>query len=343
MRAIWIRQVIFALLLLFAVVLAGGAALYLLADSHLSYAEAVYFTLITVSTVGYGEPEGLADIAGARVVTSTLIVLGVAAMAFFNSTLTAILVEGHLAKIFRDRRMKNRLESLHGHFVVAGCGRTGRFCAQELFALGRPFAVIDSNAAMLERLNEEQFGGKLRWVAGDATDDHALKAAGVERARGLVAALPLDKDNVFVVLSGRTLNPEMEIVAKALDVENETKLRKAGANKLVSPHRIGGVRLVSELVRPRTMEFLDELQAMSGSDLHMEDVELQAGSPLEGVTLRDAPIRKEQNALVVAIRESNGRFIHSPGADHQLRAGSHLIVVGDADGVTHLRRLATTD
>lgn len=239
--------------------------------------------------------------------------------------------------------MHNKLASLHGHVVVAGCGRTGRYCAQELHALGRPFVVIDSDVVALERLNEEQFKGKLHYVVGDATDDYALKEAGVERARGLVAALPMDKDNVFVVLSARTLNPEMEIVAKAMDIENEPKLLKAGANKLVSPHRIGGFRLVSELVRPRTMEFLDEVQAMSESDLHMEDVELMAGSPLEGRTLREAPIRKETNALVVAIREKDGRFIHSPGADHELKAGSHLIVVGDFDGVVHLRRLAAGD
>jgi len=328
------------LALLGVVVAFGGTSLWLLADDQLTLWEAYYFTLITVSTVGFGEPPELGDIPGARIIVAIFILFGLTAVAFFNSTLTAILVEGRLGKVFRNRRMNKRLLATHGHFVVAGCGRTGRFCVQELAASGRPFVVIDQDEALLQRLSEENYGGRLQYVVGDATDDHALKAAGIERAAGLLVALTEDRDNVFVVLSARTLNPNIKIVAKALAVENETKLRKAGADRLVSPHKIGGVRMVSELVRPRTMEFMDELQAMSQSDLHMEDVELEPSSALDGCTLREAPIRRETNALVVAIREIDGKFIHSPRADHRLVAGCHLIVVGDSQGVAALRKLA---
>lgn len=340
MTPLWPRQVVYALGLLLLVVVCGGIVISAITGGELDLSEAIYFSVITVSTVGYAEPQVLDEYPGAHTVVGVLILCGLGTVAFFNSTLTAFLVEGRLGKALRRGRMQKRLTHLQGHIIVAGCGRTGRFCVEELIALDRPFVVIDRDERVLQRMNEERYRGKLLYVVGDATEDHDLIAAGVERANGLVAALSEDRDNVFVVLSARTLNPDLQIVSKALTVENEPKLIKAGANKLVSPHRIGGFRLVSELVRPRSMEFLDEMQAMSGSDLHMEDVEVMGNSTLVGKTLRSSEIREASNALVVAIREPDGRFIHNPGANHSLAAGCHLIVVGDLDGMRTVRSLA---
>jgi voltage-gated potassium channel len=321
------------------VVSAGGVCLWYITGGELPIWQCLYFALITVSTVGFGEPKQLENYAGAHVVVAAMIVSGIAAIAFFESTMTAMLVEGVIGKALRRKRMLKRLAGLNQHIIIAGCGRTGKFCVQELAALGRPFAIVDRDAAMLEELNE-QYGGRLVTVAGDATDDHALLAAGVDRAWGLVSSLTDDKDNVFVVLSARTLNPSLHIVSKVLDTENEPKLIKAGANKLVSPHRIGGFRLVSELVRPNTMEFLDGMQSSSTMNFHIEDVEIFSGSTLAGLSLQDSPIRQSTNALVVAVREADGRFILSPGARHVLRAGSHLIIVGEVDDVARVRGLA---
>ena len=343
MTPLWPKQVAYALVLLLIVVALGGVALSIVTGGELSLWESIYFSVITVSTVGYAEPRALDYYPGAHAVVGALILCGIGTVAFFNSTLTAFLVEGRLGKALRKGRMQKRLTHLEGHIIVAGCGRTGRFCVEELVALDRPFVVIDLDENLLLRMNEERYRGKLLYVVGDATEDHDLIAAGVERASGLVAALSEDRDNVFVALSARTLNPRLQIVAKSLSVENEPKLIKAGANKLVSPHRIGGFRLVSELVRPRSMEFLDEMQAMSGSDLHMEDVEVMESSILVGKTLKASAIREGSNALVVAIREPDGRFIHNPGAHHQLAAGSHLIVVGDLGGMRAVRALAAPE
>jgi voltage-gated potassium channel len=339
----WPKQVAYASALLLAVVVTGGLLLWAITEGDLTLWEATYFSIITVSTVGFEQPAELKAYPGATVVVAVLILCGLGTVAFFNSTLTAFLVEGRLGKALRRGRMYKRLTHLQGHIIVAGCGRTGRFCVEELVALGKPFVVIDLDDDLLQRMNEERCEGNLLYVVGDATEDHDLIAAGVERASGLVAALSEDRDNVFVALSARTLNPTIQIVAKSLSPENEPKLLKAGANKLVSPHRIGGFRLVSELVRPRSMEFLDEIQAMSTTDLHMEDVELSASSTLVGKTLAKSAIREESNALIVAIREPDGRFIHNPGADHRLSAGSHLIVVGDLGGVRTVRHLAAPE
>ncbi len=304
--------------------------------------DSLYFALITVSTVGFAEPAHLEEYSGTRGVVAGLIVSGVVALAFFESTMTAMLVEGVIGKAFRRRRMERKLAHISDHFIVAGCGRTGRFCVAELMSMGRPVVVIDRDAALLEQLSEEHYKSRLTYVVGDATDDHALIAAGVMRAKGLTAVLSEDLSNLFVVLSARQLNPALIIVAKSLEAENESKLLKAGANKLVSPHRIGGFRLVSELVRPRTMEFLDSMQAMTKRNLHMEDILLEPDSALIGLTLRSAPIRETTNALIVAISEPSGELIHSPGADHELRAGAHLIAVGDEASVRTLRALATS-
>lgn len=340
MKSHWAERVTAALMILAIVVLSGGAALWLLTHGDFSFAETAYFALITVSTVGFAEPPQLHNYSGTRGVIAGLIVSGVVALAFFESTMTAMLVEGVIGKAFRRRRMQRKLTDISDHYIVAGCGRTGRFCVEELMALHHPVVVIDKDSDMLEHLSDEHYAGRLLHVAGDATEDHALIAAGVSRAKGLVAALTEDRDNLFVVLSARQLNPGLLIVAKSLETENESKLLKAGANKLVSPHKIGGFRLVSELVRPRTMAFLDSMQAMTQRNLHMEDILLEPKSELVGKTLRNAPIREMTHALVVAISEPDGELIHNPSADHELKSGAHLIAVGDEASVKTLRALA---
>ncbi len=338
----WSQRVLLALIILLAVVCTGGVLLWLITDGHFTISETIYFALITVSTVGFGEPPELSDYAGTRGVVAGLIVSGVVALAFFESTMTAMLVEGVIGKEVRRRRMLRKLSRLKNHYIVAGCGRTGWHCLRELDSLGHPVVAIDEDAALLERISEEQFAGKLTYVVGDATDDHALVAAGVEQAKGLVAALTEDRDNVFVVLSSRTLNPKLIIATKVLDANNETKLRKAGADKLVSPYQIGGYRLAAELVRPRTVQFLDGMQGVN-RDYHMEDVQITEGSELVGKDLRSAGIRSQTEALVIGVCEANGDFQHNPGAEYVLHAGAHLIVVGDESSMRRVRALAGSD
>ena len=336
----WSQRVLLALIILLAVVCTGGLLLWFVTEGHFSVTETIYFALITVSTVGFGEPPELVNYSGTRAIVAGLIVSGVVALAFFESTMTAMLVEGVIGKEVRRRRMLRKLSQLKDHYIVAGCGRTGWHCLRELDALGHQVVVIDEDAQVLERVSDEQFGGKLTYVVGDATDDHALIAAGVEHAKGLVAALTEDRDNVFVVLSSRNLNPRLTIATKVLDANNETKLRKAGADKLVSPYQIGGYRLAAELVRPRTLQFLDGMQGIK-RDYHMEDVEISKDSILVGKDLRSAAIRGETNALVVGVCEPDGAFQHNPGADYVLHAGAHLIVVGDEESMDRVRALAS--
>lgn len=327
-------------MLLTTVVAGGGTIFWLFERASYSLFDSIYFALITVSTVGYAELPQMEHQRSARIVVMGMIVTGVAVVAFFQSSLTAVLIEGIIGKAFRRRRMDRRIAALSGHTIVAGCGRTGRFVIHELAASGHPFVVVDRNESELSKLNEEEHDGNLLYVVGDATDDHSLLQAGVERAGGLVTALADDPENVFVTISARSLNPKVRIVAKTVNLGSEAKLARAGANATVSPHRIGGLRLATELLRPHTAEFLDSMMRGSGEgQLRFEDVEVCAGTRYEGQTLRQAPIREEANVLIVAIRGRDGHFIYNPPADERIQSGSYIVVLGTRDGVKRLREM----
>ncbi|HEX4335796.1 MAG TPA: potassium channel protein [Polyangiaceae bacterium] len=332
-------RLVFSAALLTAVVVGGGTAFWLLVGETYSFFDSIYFALITVSTVGYSELPRMELHPPARIVVMTLIVAGVVAVALFQSSMTAVLVEGVIGRAFRKRRMEKRILALKSHTIVAGCGRTGRFVVQELTASRLPFVVVEKDPEMFARLNLE-YNGELLHVIGDATDDHVLTAAGVERAWGLVTALAEDPENVFVTISARSLNPRVRIVAKAVTLGSEAKLMRAGANATVSPHRIGALRLVTELLRPHTAEFLDSMMRGTGEEqLRFDDVEVCKGGKFEGRSLREAPIREEANVLIVAIRGPDGRFVYNPPADSKLEQGSYVVVLGTRDGVSRLRQM----
>jgi voltage-gated potassium channel len=331
------RRVAIAAAVLLAVVLLGGLGVWIVGSEY-TLAEALYFSLITVSTVGYSELPDFAAHPGARGVTVVLILVGLAALALFQSTLTAFIVEGAVGQIWRKNRMRQKIEALGGHCIVCGCGRTGRHVAAELRVARQPFVVVDRDEAVVLRLNEE-LGGDLLWVVGDADDDHTLIQAGIERASGLVAALPDDPSNLFLTVSARFRNPRARIVTKVVEASNEGKFHKAGANAMVSPHRIGGLRLATELIRPKVTEFLDATQKIGDRTLVLEEVELPEACRFAGSTLREVPIRQETNLLVVAVHEPGRGFVYNPASSHVLRAGTTLIVLGEPEGVRKLRGL----
>jgi voltage-gated potassium channel len=303
--------------------------------------DTIYFAIYTVSTVGFSELPRAHDYRGVRVVTGLLIMAGIGTIAFFQSTLTALLIEGVIGRTFRRRRMQKKIKALSNHLVVAGSGRTGKYIVDELLTIGRDFVIIDRDEALLERENE-QAGGRLLYVVGDATEDHTLLDAGVTRAQGVVAALSDDRDNLFMTLSVRTLNPNARIVSKAVEIENEGKLLRAGANATVSPNRIGGQRLVSELVRPKATAFLDNMLRVT-QNLRFDEVEVMEGSKWVGKKLRNIPIRERTSLLVVALHEPDDTYIHNPSPDVVIHAGTQLIVFGEVEHVETLAQMLRSD
>lgn len=234
--------------------------------------------------------------------------------------------------------MQKDIDRLRGHIVVAGCGSTGRYVIEELYATRRPFVVVDRSEPRMREVAEEVCEGNMRFVVGDATHDQALLAAGIERASGVVAALTDDADNLYVTLSARALNANARIVTKTISSEAEGKMRRAGANAVVSPNTIGGKRMASELVRPEVVEFLDQMQRADHS-LRLEDIAIPEHSSLVGKQLRDAAFRPRTKALVIATRDKDGSFHYNPGPETRIRAGLTLIVLGEHSDLETVRSI----
>ncbi len=305
-----IRRVIFALVTLIVVIVIGAGTIWLVSGGAWGFFEIFYYAVYTVSTVGFSELPNAEAHPLVRIVTGLLIMAGIGAIAFFQSTLTALFIEGVIGRSYRRRRMQKKIASLRNHYVVAGCGRTGKHVVEELVATGRDFVAVDRDEATLERLNEE-LGNKLLYIVGDATEDHTLLEAAVDHAAGVVAALADDRDNLFITVSARSLNPSARIVSKAVEIENEGKLLRGGADTTVSPNRIGGERLVSELVRPKVTAFLDNMLRVT-QNLRFEELAVPKDSKWVGSNLRKMPIRDRTNLLVVALHEPDGTYIYNP-------------------------------
>lgn len=324
------------------VLFVGASSYYAVGEGRWSYFDCFYMTIITLSTVGFAETlPGMNDVPEARAVTIALIVLGSGTLLYFISSMTALIVEGDLRGILRNRRMQRAIGSLKDHIILCGIGTTGRHIATELLAAGSPFVVIDSDPDRLDEVDRDT-SGKLLYVVGDATDDDVLQDAGIRTARGVISALSDDKANLFVTISARALNPTARIVSRATEASTKPKLQRAGADAVVSPNYIGGVRLLSEMVSPQAVQFLDRLLEHGGMTIGIEAIDIPNGSGLVGKTLSEAPIR-EAGALVVAVHQSNGDYIYNPSGGHRLEAGASLIVLADRQDARALRAKLTAD
>ena len=334
-----IRRLLIAIGLLSLLVLCGSTGDWTLGHGRWTFGDCVYMTVITLSTVGFGELSRMGDVHGARGLTVALIVSGIGALAYVQGNLTALLVEGAIGQVFRRNRMRKKIDSMKNHVVVAGAGSTGKHVLEELVATKTPFVVIDRDAAHLARISEDLMKGDMLYVEGDATEDLVLLRASVQTARGVVAALTHDKDNLYVTLSARSLNAQARIVAKITENEAAPKMLKAGATSVVNPTMIGGMKMASELIRPEVNEFLDQMLRDKNRNLRLEEVVVPPESTFCGVALKDTPIRQKTKLLVVAVRGKDRVFTYNPNPDFVIEAGTTLIVLGESDSVVVLREL----
>lgn len=321
--------------MLAAIFFAGATGLFYLGHGKWSFADALYHTIIGAVGVGYEEPPGLREVRYGRPLIIGVILSSIGVIAYFQSNLTTFLVEDILGERLRIRRMNKQVAALKNHVIVAGAGSTGRHVIQELESTRTPYVVIDGNRAHLEEMNDEM-GGKLLYVVGDATVDATLLAAGVDRASGVVAALTEDKDNLYVTLSARNLNPNARIVSKVIQPDATKKMMRAGATSTVSPNMIGGLRMAHELLRPTAVQFLDRMMTAKGQVLRIEEVVIPDTSWFSGKELKDLPIRSETKLLVVAIYE-NDAFHYNPAPSFKVKAGMVLVVMGELANIERLR------
>ncbi len=312
------RRIVIALGAL-ALVLGGGTLGYWALG--LSPLNALYQTVITVSTVGFREVFTPTD--AAKVFTIVLILVGVGTGLYaFGAVLEAI-IEGDLFDLWGRRRMERKIADMSHHVIVCGHGRVGRTIAGYLAAGDDDFVVVDEDAARLA-------GARYPTVVGDATDDQVLRMAGIERARALVAATSTDTTNVYLTLSGRSLRPDLFIIGRARVVDSEAKLLRAGADRVINPQAIGGARVAAMLMQPHVSEFLDVITHGNEVEFRLSELHVEPSSVLAGHTLRDVHLRERTGALVLAIRDASGEFNTNPAPHTVIAVGDILIVIGTA-------------
>ncbi len=343
-----LRERIFvASVALIAIFLVGTFGYWLLGRAYLGrfawgLGECAYMTVITITTVGFGELPHLGRVPGGRAFTVVVLLAGLGVALYFVSSLTTYFIEGEFTKERTRRRMARALSEIRDHIIVCGVGTTGVHVVEELVWTKWPLVAVDRDQGRLEKLQELSVS-MIPTVVGDATEDETLERAGIRRARGIVAALTDDKDNLFIVVSARQLNPSLRIIAKGVDITAADKLKRAGADSVVNPAFIGGVRMVSEMIRPQVVEFLDLMLRDKDKNLRIEEVVVPKGSPLVGKPIFEAQIRRYTNLLVVAVREpppapaQPGRFVYNPGPETLIEENMALIVLGETESVHKLR------
>lgn len=283
--------------------------------------DALYMTVTTMATVGFGEIHPLSP--QGRVFTIALIVLGVGGALYLLTTMMQFVFEGHLGRNLERRRMQRRIDHLRDHFILCGFGRVGRQVSHDFRAAGVPFVVIDVNQSSLDAAAEE---GCL-CVRGDAADDDTLRRAGIETARGLVTCVNSDADNIFVTLSARALRADLFIVARGNNDEAAPKLRRAGADRVVSPYSIGGRQMAMLATRPAAVELIDRVLSHADVDLLLEDFTIREGSRLVGRTVREVGQEIAPGVLILAIRRQ-AQLVTQPPWDAAVGVGDELVAFG---------------
>jgi len=327
-----LRRIESALLAL-AVIAVVGVLGYMVFEGW-SFGDALYMTVITLTTVGYKEVRDL-DASG-QLWTMLLLVTGVGTLFYAAVSSVELVVEGTIQGYFGRRRMERAINKLQGHYILCGYGRVGRQVAREFTRDGVPFVIIEQDPATLDECVEEGYLALL----GEASDDEVLYEAGVGRAAGLVAAVDSDADNVFVVLSARKLNPELHIVARASSDESAAKLETAGADRTLSPYAVGGRRLASLATQPLVVDFLDIVtRGEEGLVFRLEEFSVPKDSAIAGQTIGELRIGERSGAMILAVRSEEGRFDTTPSADDRISAGDTLIVLGTREQVARLDRV----
>jgi voltage-gated potassium channel len=301
-----------------------GTAGYMLIEGW-NLRDALFMTVITLSTVGYGEVQPLS--AYGEIFTLSLILLGVGVFAYTISTLVNYLMAGELRGILRRQRMERTISRLHGHYIICGYGRVGRQVAVGLLGGKRKIVVIDQDANHLADLE----GTSIDYIAGDATNDRVLRQAGIERASGICTCLPSDAENVFTVLTARMLNPKLNIISRTNSPDNEYKFRVAGANHVINPYTIAGRHMAAQLTHPTIIGFLDAIIQSEDFELRIEEVQISADSPLQGKTLAAGHVRDKIGVSILAVRNASGLITMNPGASYRLQAGDTLFCLGSAE------------
>ncbi len=318
--------------LLILIIFIGSMGYVLIED--MTVLDSLYMTIITIFTVGFREVKPLSPLG--KFFTILIICGGVGTALFAFTKVGEIISEGGINKFWRRRRMENRLKKMKDHYIICGCGRMGHIVCKRLEEEKIPYVVIDNNEETIQELKETC---DCVAIIGDASNEEVLLEAGVKRAKAVAALLPSDADNLYLVLTVRLLHPSTFILSKVLEEEAEKKILQIGANKVVSPYKLSGLKLAQGLIRPTLVEFLDLIIRRQELSLSMEEFVVKKNSRIVNHTLIESDVRKQANVIVVAAKKPGEDIVFNPSPDIKIGTGDTLLVLGDELGISEFENL----
>jgi voltage-gated potassium channel len=318
-------------ILLFTIIIIGTMGYVFIED--MTVLDSLYMTTITIFTVGFREVKPLSPLG--QFFTIMIICGGVGTAIFAFTKVGEIIYEGGINRFWRRRRMENRLKKIKDHYIICGCGRMGHTVCERLEEEKIPYVIIDNNEETIQKLTETC---DCIAIIGDASNEEVLLEAGVKRAKAVAALLPSDADNLYLVLTVRLLHPSIFILSKVLEDEAEKKILQIGANKVVSPYKLSGLKLAQGLIRPTLVDFLDLIIRRQELSLSMEEFVVKKNSKIVNQTLIESDVRKQANVIVVATKKPGKDIVFNPSTDIQIGTGDTLLVLGDESGISKFEK-----
>jgi voltage-gated potassium channel len=312
-------------------VISSGMIGYTLIEKW-SLFDSLYMTIVTLTTVGFEEVHTLTR--AGRIFTVILILSGVGAMFYALSVGARVIFEGEIREILGRKKLSKKIEKIKDHYIICGYGRIGKIICREMKQDDASFVVIEKSSDEISTMDSD-----ILVLQGDSTRDSVLKEAGVERARGVVSVLSSDADNLYVVLSARGLNPKLKIVARASEEGAEQKLLRAGADNVISPYNIGGLRIAHTILKPAVVDFIEFATKSTNLELQIEEVDVKADSHLIGRSLHECGIRKDLGIIIVAIKRASGEMRFNPNSTSKIKDGDTLIAMGESKQLKALEDL----
>ena len=329
-----VKRIKWAIIFLLSVFIIGIGG-YMVIEGW-NFFDSLYMVVITLATVGFGETHPLTF--HGRIFTIVLILVWAGIGFYALSSIIQPIIEGEIRKVLGRKKLEKEIRNLKDHYIVCGFGRMGSYISQELRNASVSYIIIEKDEHLREKLERENY----LYLYGNASEDEVLIEAGVKKARGLVAVVASDADNVYITLTARQLNPNLFILARSTNESSERKLQQAGANKVISPYQMGAVRMVQAILRPAVVDFIEIAFHGKSMELQCEEFLVKPNSSLVGSSLQEAEIRKNLGVIIVAIKETSGKMVFNPSRDVRINAGDTLITLGEKKDLIRLEKILQT-